>query len=91
MGGLLGNQLTAIFGATKFGGTETVDSVWNQFLLHGYGSLVCIVWSCLATYVILKVLKVTMGGLTVTDEQQDDVDTTSFGEKAYPNFALPSP
>mmetsp|Transcript_186 Transcript_186/g.609 ORF Transcript_186/g.609 Transcript_186/m.609 type:complete len:590 (-) Transcript_186:118-1887(-) len=88
VGGLLGNQLCAIFGATQFGGTETVASVWDQFLLHGYGSLVAIVWSMAATFVILKTLSWTMGGLTVTPEEEDDIDSASFGEKAYPAFAV---
>ncbi|KAK3278105.1 hypothetical protein CYMTET_13933 [Cymbomonas tetramitiformis] len=83
MGGFLGNQTCAIFGATQFGGTEVVASVTRQFMVHLYASLFAIAWSCAATFVILKALDMTIG-LRPTDEgEAAGLDETDFGEAGY--------
>ena len=83
MGGLLGNELTAIFGTTAFGGTEAVASVSKLFLIHTACSAGAIVWSMAATFVILKVLDATIGLRPDPKGEAAGLDVTDHGEVAY--------
>ena len=83
VGGLLGNELTAIFGTTAFGGTEAVASVTKLFAVHTYASMLAIAWSMAVTFVILKVLDATIGLRPSTVEESKGLDSTDHGEIAY--------
>lgn len=83
VGGLLGNELTAIFGATQFGGTEIVASVPKLFAVHTFGSLMAIGWSMAATFVILKVIDKTVGLRPSAAGEAAGLDASDFGEEGY--------
>ena len=83
VGGLLGNELTAIFGTTAFGGTEAVASVSKLFLVHTACSLGAIVWSMAVTFVLLKIIGATIGLRPADEDEILGLDLHDHGEKAY--------
>ena len=83
MGGLLGNELTAIFGATQFGGTEIVASVPKLFAIHTASSVFAIVWSMAATFVILKAIDATIGLRPSEAGEKVGLDASDHGEVGY--------
>ena len=83
VGGLLGNELTAIFGTTAFGGTEAVASVSKLFMVHTYASLMAIVWAMGVTFVTLKLINATIGLRPTDSEELKGLDITDHGELAY--------
>ena len=83
VGGLLGNELTAIFGTTAFGGTEAVASVSKLFMVHTYASLMAIAWSMAVTFITLKLIDVTIGLRPTDAEETKGLDVSDHGEIAY--------
>lgn len=86
VGGTIGALLTGVF-ASKYLNAAGADG-----LVHGNGSLIIAqLWAVLATitytvsvsFVLLKVLDLTMGLRISTDEEQMGLDLTQHGEAAY--------
>jgi Amt family ammonium transporter len=92
VGGILGSLGTGIFVNPKFGGTGVYDYVANkvgdfdagaQLVAQFWDIGTTLVWSGLVAFVILLVLKMTIG-LTASDEAQEEgLDLSDHGEKAY--------
>lgn len=85
IGGIIGALLTGVFvsaslGGVGFGEDVTMGSqIWSQFL----SVLVTIVWSGVLSYVILKVIDLTLG-LRVTEEDEvEGLDISSHDERGY--------
>lgn len=78
VGGMLGILLLPVLSATALGGTGDGD-----FMVQLTGTGAVVLWSALASAVILFVLKVTLG-LRVDEEQEyEGLDTSLHGESAY--------
>ena len=78
VGGILGILILPILSAKALGGTGEGDFITQ---LVGTGAVVA--WSAIASFVILLILKVTLG-LRVTEEQEfEGLDTSLHGESAY--------
>jgi len=78
VGGILGILILPILSAEALGGTGQGDFITQ---LVGTGAVVA--WSAIASFVILLILKVTLG-LRVTEEQEfEGLDTSLHGESAY--------
>ena len=81
IGGIVGALLTGIFAIEAIGGTPGViegntGQLWTQFV----GILATIVWSAVATFVILKVVQLLVG-LRVDDEAEiEGLDINLHGE-----------
>jgi len=81
IGGIVGALLTGVFAAEAVGGTPGLlegngGQVWTQFV----GILATIVWSGVATFVILKVVQLIVG-LRVDDETEiEGLDINLHGE-----------
>ncbi len=92
IGGILGSLGTGTFVNPKFGGTGVYDYVANkvgdfdagaQIVSQLWDIITTLVWSGLVAFVILLVLKMTIG-LTASDEAQEEgLDLADHGEKAY--------
>ncbi len=92
IGGILGSLGTGTFVNPKFGGTGVYDYVANkvgdfdagaQIVSQLWDIITTLVWSGLVAFVILLVLKMTIG-LTESDEAQEEgLDLADHGEKAY--------
>jgi Amt family ammonium transporter len=78
VGGILGILLLPFLSAEALGGTG--DGVFMTQLL---GTLAVVAWSAIASFVILFILKMTLG-LRVTEEQEyEGLDVSLHGESAY--------
>ena len=78
VGGMLGILILPVLSAEFLGGTG--DGI---FMTQLVGTLAVVAWSAIASFLILLVLKVTLG-LRVTEEQETlGLDTSLHGESAY--------
>jgi Amt family ammonium transporter len=81
IGGIVGALLTGVFAVEAIGGTPgvfegNVNQLWIQFV----GILATIIYSAVATFVILKIIQVIMG-LRVDDETEvEGLDINLHGE-----------
>ena len=81
IGGIVGALLTGVFAVEAIGGTPGVfegntGQLWTQFV----GILATIVWSAVATFVILKIVQMLIG-LRVDDEAEiEGLDINLHGE-----------
>jgi Amt family ammonium transporter len=81
VGGIVGALLTGVFAVESIGGTKgalegNIAQVWIQF----EGIVATIAWCAVASFVILKVLDMTIG-LRVTEEQErEGLDSHLHGE-----------
>ncbi len=82
-GGATGTILTAFLAATYFGGVGLDRTLGAQLSAQVVGVLAGIVWSAVATYVIVKVCQAVVG-LRVSDEEElAGLDQTAHGESGY--------
>ncbi len=84
IGGIIGAIGTGIFVSPALGGVG-VDgySMTSQVMTQATGVLITIVWSGVVSFVLFKVIDMTIG-LRVTEEQErEGLDTASHGERAY--------
>jgi Amt family ammonium transporter len=85
VGGVVGTLLTGVFAAVWLGGSGfTVQkSMGAQLGVQALGVLATIVWCGVVTWVVLKVLDVTLG-LRVSEEQESEgLDLAQHGERGY--------
>jgi len=85
LGGTVGAMLTGVFAQKAFNGTIDGALFGNprQLLIQGAAVLAAIVYSGLATFVILKVLGLVMALRASTSEESEGLDITEHGEEAY--------
>ncbi len=85
VGGLIGTLLTGVFASVALGGSGfTVQkSIGAQLGVQALGVLATIVWCGVVTWVLLKVLDLTLG-LRVSEEQErEGLDLAQHGEHGY--------
>jgi len=84
VGGATGTLLTAIFGATAFGGLGLSEQgIGGQLWIQIIGVAAVLVWSGFITFIILKGVD-SMVGLRVDAEQEiEGLDVITHGEKGY--------
>ncbi len=84
VGGATGTVLTAIFGATAFGGLGISDkSISEQLLVQLTGIVVTAAWTAIMTYIILRVVKAMVGLRVKTEDEIEGLDLITHGEKGY--------
>ncbi len=84
VGGLLGTLLLAPLGSKKFGGLGLSEvSIFEQFNIQIFASFAVAIWSGLASFIILIVLKKFMGIRVSSDEEEAGLDRSSHSESAY--------
>lgn len=85
VGGIMGTLLTAAFALPSLGGFGLADGVTasEQFLVQFIGVTSVIVWSVIASWLILLVIR-SVFGLRVNDEEEyEGLDVISHGEHGY--------
>ncbi len=85
VGGALGTLLTAFFAATALGGMGLAEgtSMGSQFGIQLLGVVVVLVWSVVASFVLIKIVEATVG-LRVGDEDEiEGLDLVAHGERGY--------
>lgn len=87
VGGILGTLMAAVFGATAFGGLGLADgvSIGSQFGVQLIGVVATVVWSAVATLVIVFVVKALVPLRATNDEMAEGLDLSHHGERDY-NF-----
>jgi Amt family ammonium transporter len=92
VGGILGSIGTGIFVNPKLGGTGVWDYVTNKVGDFDAGQQIVsqlwdigttVIWSGLVAFVILLVLKATIGIRASDEAQEEGLDLADHGEKAY--------
>jgi ammonium transporter, Amt family len=81
VGGIVGALLTGVFAVEAIGGTKgvlegNVAQLWIQF----YGILATIIWCAVATFVILMIIRVTMGLRVDEQTEVEGLDIRLHGE-----------
>ena len=85
VGGVIGTLLAGIFVAAQFGGAGLAEgvSITSQLGIQLTAVIAVIVWTAIASYIVLKVIDIICG-LRVTDEQErNGLDITQHEEKGY--------
>ena len=81
LGGIVGAILTGVFAVSAVGGASgLIEGNGGQVLTQLYGVAVTVVYSAVATYVILMVLKAVMGLRVSEDEEREGMDIRQHGE-----------
>ena len=83
VGGILGTLLLSFFGQTSLGGLGLVKPAMEQLTIQATGVGVTILWSAVATAIIMIVVKVTIGVRVSEEEEERGLDLTDHGESAY--------
>jgi Amt family ammonium transporter len=92
IGGIVGAMLTGVFANPALGGSGVYDyaadkvadfSAVGQIISQAWGVGTSLVWSGLVAFVILVVLKYTIGLRVEEQEEREGLDTTTHGERAY--------
>ncbi len=84
-GGVTGTLLTAILGATAFGGMGHSEvSMGEQFVKQLIGVVATVAWTAIVSYILLKIISAALGGLRVDrDHETEGLDIATHGEKGY--------
>ncbi len=84
IGGFTGAILTGVFAAPALGGQGLLNpTIGAQVLSQLMSCGVTIVWSGVVSYLILVVLKATIGLRVRSDEESEGLDTALHGEAGY--------
>jgi Amt family ammonium transporter len=85
-GGVLGTLLLAFFGQKSMGGLGEVAGVWKQLGIQSMALGVTILWSVVATVVIMLLVKATIGVRVDQEAEDRGLDLSEHGESAYDEF-----
>ncbi len=85
VGGVLGTILAGVFVAEKFGGAGLAEgmTIGSQVAIQAQGVLAVLVWTVVATFIILKVIQAVVG-LRVDEQQETQgLDVSQHEETGY--------
>ncbi len=84
VGGIIGAILTGVFAVEAVGGTPgLIEGAARQVLIQAYGVAATIVYCAVVTFIILKIIELTIG-LRVDEETETiGLDVRLHGERAY--------
>ncbi|MFT5883190.1 MAG: Amt family ammonium transporter [Crocinitomicaceae bacterium] len=83
VGGILGTILLAFFGQKWLGGLGNLKPMGEQLGIQLTGLGVTVVWSAVATVIIMVVVKKTIGIRVSEEEENRGLDLTDHGESGY--------
>ncbi len=84
VGGIIGALLTGVFAVEAIGGTAgLLEGNFAQVPIQVWGIMATVVWSGLATFVILMVLKVVMGLRVSEAQEQQGLDLALHDESLH--------
>ena len=84
VGGLLGTLLLAPLGNKSLGGMGHSElSILGQFKVQVIGSLAVIIWSAIFSFLILLILKNTLGLRVSEEDEEQGLDKSSHSESSY--------
>lgn len=84
LGGIIGAIGTGIFVSPALGGVGVDDySMGGQVVTQATGVLLTVIWSGVVSFVLFKLIDMTMGLRVSEEEERQGLDTASHGERAY--------
>jgi len=84
VGGALGAILTGVFAVNAIGGTAGVlEGNAGQLTKQLIDVGAVLAYDAIVTFIILKVLDVTLGLRPTEEQEREGLDLTQHGEKAY--------
>jgi ammonium transporter, Amt family len=85
VGGILGTLLAAVFAAESLGGLGLAEgvSMGDQFVVQLIGVVSVAVLSAVLTWIIAKIVAVTVGLRVSEEEEIDGLDISAHGERGY--------
>lgn len=87
VGGILGTLAAAVFVSSSLGGTGLPEgiSISDQFGIQVTGVVATVIWSVVATLIIVAITKAVCGLRASDDEMNEGLDLSYHGERDY-NF-----
>jgi ammonium transporter, Amt family len=85
VGGILGTLLAAVFAVESLGGRGLADGVTmgDQFIVQVIGVASVAAFSAVLTWIIAKIVAVTVGLRVSEEEEIDGLDISAHGERGY--------
>ncbi len=87
IGGMVGALLTGVFATKAVTGAKDpvgwIDGNAAQMLPQIYGVLATIVWTALATFVLLKIIDVAVGLRVANEREREGLDLAEHGETVH--------
>lgn len=85
VGGILGTLLVSVLALPLLGGVGYADgvSVASQFMVQLVGVLVTILWSGVATYLIVRITTLLVDARPNDDDIEEGLDLSAHGERGY--------
>ncbi|MEP1594216.1 MAG: ammonia channel protein, partial [Halieaceae bacterium] len=89
VGGILGTMLAGVFCSTQLGifsgngFSDGVSSIAGQLMIQGTGVVSTLVYTAVATFVILKVVDLTIGLRVDDEEETQGLDLVLHDERGY--------
>ena len=85
IGGILGTLLAAVFAVESLGGMGLAEgvSMGDQFVVQVIGVASVAVLSAVLTWIIAKIVQVTVGLRVSEEEEIDGLDISAHGERGY--------
>jgi Amt family ammonium transporter len=81
IGGIVGALLTGVFAAEAVGGAAgLLEGNANQVVIQLYGIIATLVWSGVASFVLLKIIDLTIGLRVNADTEREGLDIRLHGE-----------
>ena len=85
VGGVLGSLLVAVLATDAFSGMGLAEgiTVGSQLIVQAKSILITVIWTAVASFIILKIAAVA-GGLRVNDDAElEGLDLSQHGERGY--------
>ena len=85
VGGSIGTLLVAFLVDTSFGGGGLAEgmTMGSQFGVQLTGLIAVLVWSLVASFILVKIVQAVVGLRVSDDEELEGLDVTSHGETGY--------
>jgi Amt family ammonium transporter len=85
VGGIVGAMLTGVFADASLGGKGLAEgmTIASQLLVQGQGVLVTLVYTAVASFVILKVIDVIIGLRVNEEDETQGLDLSEHDERGY--------
>ncbi len=83
VGGIVGAMLTGVFAAPALGGYAEVASIGGQVWIQFLSVAATISYSAIGSFILLKIIDLTVGLRVTEDEEVTGLDITMHNEKGY--------
>jgi Amt family ammonium transporter len=88
VGGVIGSLLVAVLATETFSGVGLGEgvTVMSQLSVQAMSVIITVIWTAIASYIILKVAGALTGGIRVDEQDEiEGLDLSQHGERGYHN------